>query len=58
MLFVCPCLCIQSDSLLGFLNDQDVRDGISGKRDKSVDGLPLTDHLEMISKIASIAQSC
>lgn len=44
----------QTDSLLGFLNEQGVRDGLSGRMDKSVDGLPLSYHLQMVEKIVSM----
>ena len=48
------CSLFQTDSLLGFLNEQGVRDGLSGRMDKSVDGLPLSYHLQMVEKIVSM----
>lgn len=54
LLHCCPSSCTQTRQLLGFLNSQGVRDGITGKRDLSVDGIPLSYHLNMLQTIKDI----
>ena len=54
-LFACHLsFCVQTSQLLGFLNALGVRDGITGKMDMSVDGLPLSYHLNMLQTIKDV----
>ena len=46
---------LQTSSLLKYMNQFGIRDGISKGLDQSVDGLPLPVHLKKLSDITELA---